>query len=93
LSSIKVQIGDKEYPLTGDENLIRQAADMVNTQLEDIKKHIGDRSPETLSVLVALNIAERKILHESKTENDLNFITDELMKMMDHIDSSFTIED
>lgn len=92
MSSVKIQIGHKEYPLTGDEELIRQSADMVNGQLEDIRKHVGDRSPETLAVLVALNIAEQKILNESKTENDLNFITDELMKMMDHVDSSFNID-
>lgn len=92
MSSVKIKIGDKEYPLTGDEELIRQSADVVNTQMEDIKKHISDKSPETLSVLVALNIAEQKILKESKVENDLNFITDELLKMMEHLDSSFETE-
>ena len=93
MSSIKVEIGKKEYNLTGDEELIRQSADELNSTIGEIEQHMGTMSNETLLVLAALNISEQKKIDAKKNENNLSHITVEINKMVEFLDSAFEQED
>jgi len=82
VKSIKIVIGGKEYTLRGDdENIIQQAAQEVNRQLEELQSRHLDESPSTLAMLAALNIAEMyfKIKHLSEIEH--KYITEQLNNM------------
>jgi cell division protein ZapA (FtsZ GTPase activity inhibitor) len=82
VKSIKIVIGGKEYTLRGDdENIIQQAAQEVNRQLEELQSRHLDESPSTLAMLAALNIAEMyyKILHQSESDN--KYVTEQMNSM------------
>jgi cell division protein ZapA (FtsZ GTPase activity inhibitor) len=79
---MKTIIGGKEYNLKSDnENALQMAADMVNKEIESLESRLQGESMATLSVLAALNIAERhyQSIQQYKIDND--FLRDELRKM------------
>jgi cell division protein ZapA (FtsZ GTPase activity inhibitor) len=87
LKTFKVNISDIEYTLTGDdETLMRKAAYEVSSQIEVIKnQHSIKLSSDTLSVLAALNIAEREIQNSTTAVNQTNHINEELTKMVQQL--------
>lgn len=88
--SITVTIDGKEYRLRGrDEDIVRSAAEEVNEQLDLIKIKSSDDWPATtLPVLAALNIAERELELKKKSNQEINFLIEELNKMADFLESS-----
>ena len=59
LKSLRVKIYDTEYSLKGeDEKLMQEAADYVNLLMNEFSSKIPQRTPSTIAVLAALNIAE-----------------------------------
>lgn len=92
LKTFKVNISDIEYTLTGDdENLMRKAASIVDSQIEAIKnQHSIKLSSDTLSVLAALNIAERDIKNSASAIIQSNYINEELKKMVQQLNQILT---
>jgi cell division protein ZapA (FtsZ GTPase activity inhibitor) len=92
LKSFKVNISDIEYTLTGDdETLMRKAATVVDSQIEAIKnQHSIKLSSDTLSVLAALNIAEREIKNSENAVSQSNHFNEELKKMVQHLNQILT---
>ena len=92
LKTFKVNISDIEYTLTGDdETLMRKAAFEVDSQIKAIKnQHSIKLSSDTLSVLAALNIAEKEIKNTSVSANQSNYVNDELKKMVQQLNQILT---
>ena len=64
--SIRVRIYGTEYPLKADdENITRQAANLIDSMMLDIHGKIPDQPPVTLAVLSALNVSE-SLFHEQE---------------------------
>ena len=84
-NAIKVNIGGKEYSLRGqDEEIIQQAANEVNTQLDNLKGKTKE-SATTLPLLAALNIAEKYYINKKQYEIDINFLANELNEMVNYL--------
>ncbi|TAL69554.1 MAG: cell division protein ZapA [Bacteroidetes bacterium] len=83
---LRVFVGGNAYPLKGDnERLIQLAADEVNSQLEQLgRKHLGETEVR-LSVLAALNIAEKQLKLQQQQEIDRNFVVKEVEKISELI--------
>ena len=90
--SVKVIIGNKEFTLKGeDEVLIDQAAHEVDSQLGELNKRNSAESPETLSILAALNIAEKYYKGRLQDEANVKFVIDELNKMTEYIETQNSV--
>jgi cell division protein ZapA (FtsZ GTPase activity inhibitor) len=92
--SIRVIISGKEYLLRGDdEKLVQQVAREVNQQLSELEKSHRDESATTLSVLTALNIAEKHLIAERQNENNKKYVIDELDKISDYLEKINNLQD
>ena len=77
--SIKVSILGNEYPLrSNDEELTRQLAADVDTQLRELQAKLPSQSTTTLSVLTALNYAEQDAQTKQQQLTDLERVAAEL---------------
>jgi cell division protein ZapA len=83
---LRVFVGGNAYPLKGDnEKLIQLAAEEVNSQLEQLgRKHLGETEVR-LSVLAALNIAEKQLKLQQQYDIDKGFVVNEVEKISDLI--------
>jgi cell division protein ZapA (FtsZ GTPase activity inhibitor) len=85
--SIRVIIGGKEYTLKGqDEKLIQLASREVNMQLEELTQKHSKEPNTTLSILTALNIAEKYFKNLTQMEVDQKFMIKELNEMTNYLD-------
>ena len=79
--TIKVLIGEREYSLRGEDiDLIKSAATEVNEQLELLRSKSSE-PVSNLSLMAALNIAEKYYSVQKQSEIDLSFLTNELESM------------
>lgn len=65
--SIKIRIGDREYPMkieADEEEQIRRAGRMVNEQLRQYKDRFGTNDKQDLLAMVAFDAFMEKINHE-----------------------------
>jgi cell division protein ZapA (FtsZ GTPase activity inhibitor) len=86
--SIKVQILGSEYSLrTNDEELVRELAAELDTELKDLQQKLPGKPPTTLAVLTALNTFEQ---HAHAQMNELR----EIERLADEIENlSAALED
>lgn len=66
--SIKIKIGDREYPMrieAEDEERIRKAGKMVNDQLRLYKDRFGTNDKQDLLAMVAFDASMEKLSHET----------------------------
>jgi cell division protein ZapA (FtsZ GTPase activity inhibitor) len=84
--SVKIVIGGKDYSLKGDdESVIRIAANEVNKEISFLEKNFPEESPATISVLTALNLAEKNIAGKKQKEVDESFLIEQINKMSDYL--------
>lgn len=84
--TVKVTIDNREYSLVGeDPSLIQNAAKEVDKSIKEIKRIVGDESAATLSILAALNIAEKFIQDLDQSKADKNYLVVELEKMTNYL--------
>ena len=87
--NVKVKIAGKEYSLKGyDEEIIQRAYQEVNLQLQELEERYKQESVSTLSVLTALNIAEKYCNTENQLISSHNRIIEELRKMTDFLNNT-----
>ena len=87
--SIKVTIAGREFSLFGeDEKIVKNAAELVNQQIKELKKNYEHEPVSTLSVLAALNIAEKHFVNRHQIDIDRNFIISEIEKMSEYLKSN-----
>lgn len=83
--SIKVNIAGKEYSLRGEnEEIINKAVNEVNSQLESLKGKSGE-TISGLSLLAALNIAEKYYSDKNQMDIDIAYLSNEIRQMVDYL--------
>jgi len=88
---IKVKIRGKEYLLKGDdENLVIQAGGLVNEEINSLGGSYLNQPEETIAVLAALNIAEKKLKLNKEKTNDENYLVTELDRMAKYLDDAIS---
>ena len=71
--TVKVSILGSEYPLrSNDEQLTRDLASEVDTQLKEFQQKLPSQSTATLAILTALNFAEQEAhaIENERRENE-----------------------
>lgn len=92
--SVKVKIAGKEYSLKGhNEEIIQKASREVNSQLEALEERYKNETVSTLSVLTALNIAEKYCSIENELNSNKSKVIEELGKMTDFLKNSISYND
>jgi len=88
---IKVKIRGKEYLLKGDdESLVHQAGEIVNEEIQALGSSYLNQPEETIAVLAALNIAEKKLKLNKEKTNDENYLVTELDRMAKYLDEAIS---
>lgn len=88
--AIRVTIGGKDLTLRGEnEESIKKSVREVNLQIQTLQQSLREQSTPTLSLLAALNLAERCLNAEEGRNNDLHFLMSELEKMTSYIDRAW----
>ena len=88
--AIRVNIGGKDLALRGDdEEKIKKSVREVNIQIQALQQSLREQSTPTLSLLAALNIAER--YHDALDQNDrdLRYVAQELDKMSQFLERAW----
>lgn len=88
--AIRVTIGGKDLTLRGEnEEKIKKSVREVNLQIQQLQHSLREHSTPTLSLLAALNIAER--YHDSLEQNsrDVQYVADELDKMAQYLERAY----
>ena len=88
--AIRVTIGGKDLTLRGnDEEKIKKSVREVNLQVKHLQKTLREQSTPTLTVLAALNIAEKYLDVQEQSSKDVVFVTDELEKMTRYLERAW----
>ncbi|MEN9795405.1 MAG: Cell division protein ZapA [Bacteroidota bacterium] len=89
--AIRVTIGGKDLTLRGnDEEKIKKSVREVNLQVQHLQQTLREQSTPTLTILAALNIAEKYLDVQEQRANDLELVTDELTKMTEYLDRAWS---
>ena len=89
--AIRVTIGGKDLTLRGnDEEKIKKSVHEVNLQVQHLQQTLREQSTPTLTILAALNIAEKYLDVQEQRANDLELVTDELTKMTEYLDRAWS---
>jgi cell division protein ZapA (FtsZ GTPase activity inhibitor) len=81
MNSVKVRIGNKEYNLNGDKELIEKSAEEVNKHYKILQDSAPNLKIDALPILTALNIAESKINEISNLELEIELLKTQLNEM------------
>ena len=77
--AIKVTILGTEYSLrTNDEELVRELAAELDSELKDLQQKLPGKPPTTLAVLTALNTAEMKAHGEMNELREMERLAGEI---------------
>ncbi len=88
--AIKVSIGGKELTLRGEnEEKIKKAVREVNLQIQQIQQSLPEQSTPTMSLLAALNIAEKYIDADEGRRSDTALMNEELSKMSAYLERAW----
>lgn len=88
--AIKVSIGGKELTLRGEnEEKIKKAVREVNLQIQQIQQSLPEQSTPTMSLLAALNIAEKYIDADEGRRSDATLMNEELSKMSAYLERAW----
>ena len=88
--AIRVTIGGKDLTLRGEnEESIKKSVREVNLQIQTLQQSLRDQSTPTLSLLAALNLAERCLDAEDGRNADVTFLTTELEKMTSYLERAW----
>ncbi len=89
--AIRVTIGGKDLTLRGnDEEKIKKSVREVNLQVQHLQQTLREQSTPTLTILAALNIAEKYLDAQEQQAADLELVTDELTKMTEYLDRAWS---
>lgn len=89
--AIRVTIGGKDLTLRGnDEEKIKKSVREVNLQVQHLQQTLREQSTPTLTILAALNIAEKYLDVQEQQAADLALVTDELKKMTEYLDRAWS---
>lgn len=82
MKSISVKVGGKDLMLRGDDEAkIRRSANEVDSTILELQLRMQDQSTSTLTLLAALNIAEKYDDTRQQHEHNIQFVDKELQSM------------
>jgi cell division protein ZapA (FtsZ GTPase activity inhibitor) len=85
--SIKVTILGTEYSLrTNDEELVRELAAELDSELKDLQQKLPGKPPTTLAVLTALNTSEQLAHGQMNELRELERLAGEIESLCDSIE-------
>ncbi|HBB26648.1 MAG TPA: hypothetical protein DCZ59_10315 [Bacteroidetes bacterium] len=85
--AIRVTIAGKDLTLRGDnEEKIKQSVREVNVQFQNLQQTLREQSTPTLTVLTALNIAERYVEANAQRQSDVRYVAEELESMTRYLE-------
>lgn len=87
--SVKVQIGDKEYPMRvkeADQERVMRTAEALNDQINQMKTRFGAVDKQDLYAMLAFDAWFEKLQAEDKEKSLLAAIGDELDNLANQID-------
>ena len=88
--AIRVTLGGKDLTLRGDnEESIKKSVREVNIQIQNLQQSMREQSTPTLSLLAALNLAERCLVAEEGRASDVQWMTEELDKMTSYMERAW----
>lgn len=88
--AIRVTIGGKDLTLRGsDEEKIKRSVREVNLQVQHLQQTLREQSTPTLTVLAALNIAEKYLDVQDQSAKDVQLVTDELDRMTQYLERAW----
>ena len=91
--TVRVQIGGHEYNLrSDDEAKVREVAGAVDAQFRQIQGISKEQSTATLSILTALNIAEKEYDTRQQQRIDKAYLASETEKMVAYLRQSYPNE-
>ncbi|MEI8134186.1 MAG: cell division protein ZapA [bacterium] len=87
--SIKVTILGTEYSLrTNDEELVRELAAELDSELKDLQQKLPGKPPTTLAVLTALNTSEMKAHAQLNELRELERLADEIEHLCELVETT-----
>ena len=87
--TVSVKVGGKELNLRcEDESKLRRAASEVDSIISQLQSTMQDQTTSTLSLLAALNIAEKNDENRQQHFFDRQYVTSELDAMTAYLDQS-----
>ena len=91
--TVRVKIGGNEYNLrSDDEAKVREVAGAVDAQFRQMQGISKEQSTATLSILTALNIAEKEYEIRQQQRIDKAYLTAETEKMVAYLRQSYSNE-
>ena len=82
--SVKVTILGSEYSLrTNDEELVKELAAELDTELKDLQQKLPGKPPTTLAVLTALNISEEQVHAQMNELREIERLAGEIENLCD----------
>lgn len=88
--TIRVNIGGKDLTLRGEnEESIKKSVREVNLQIQALQQSLREQGTQTISLLAALNLAERCLTAEEGRVADVQFVASEISKMTDMLERSW----
>lgn len=91
--TVRVKIGGNEYNLrSDDETKVREVAGNVDAQFRQLQGISKEQSTATLSILTALNIAEKEYEIRQQQRIDKAYLTAETEKMVAYLRQSYSNE-
>jgi cell division protein ZapA (FtsZ GTPase activity inhibitor) len=90
MKTVRVNIAGQDYNLRSeDEGKVRHIAESVDLQMRQLKATIPEPSTTTLSVLTALNIAEKEYDSQKQQTANTAYLLSELETMINFLRQSF----
>lgn len=88
--AIRVTLGGKDLTLRGDnEESIKKSVREVNLQIQTLQQSLREQSTPTLTLLAALNLAERCLVAEEGRTEDVSYMTTEVDKMANYLERAW----
>ncbi len=90
MKTVRVTIGGQDYNLrSDDETKVRSIAGNVDTQMRQIQSASKEQSTATLSILTALNIAEKEYESRKQQQTDTQYLVSEVEQMVAFLRQSY----
>ena len=84
---VKVNILGSEYSLrSNDEELVRELAAELDTELKDLQQKLPGKPPTTLAVLTALNISEQHVHAQMNELREIERLAEEIEALCESVE-------
>ncbi|MGQ9819325.1 MAG: cell division protein ZapA [Candidatus Kapaibacteriales bacterium] len=86
MKKVKTKILGHVYSLVGEsEKVMKQAAQEVENQLQNVFEKYKDESTQTIYTIAALNIAEKLTLRELQSQADEEFVIEQVKRITTYL--------